>query len=190
MKVIDTPIADLKIIEPKLFGDQRGFFFESFRDAWFREHVSDVHFVQENHSRSKRGILRGLHYQSSQTQGKLIRVISGQVFDVAVDLRRESPTYGLWFGTHLSEENRRQLWIPPGFAHGFYVLSESAECIYKCTDYYAPEFEKTIIWNDAELSIDWPLSNASSSKADDIAQPILSEKDRAGLAFNSQEHWL
>jgi len=117
-------------------------------------------------------------------------VISGQVFDVAVDLRRESPTYGLWFGTHLSEENRRQLWIPPGFAHGFYVLSESADCIYKCTDYYAPEFEKTIIWNDAELSIDWPLSNTSSSKAHDIAQPILSEKDRAGLAFNSQEHWL
>ncbi|WP_394148018.1 dTDP-4-dehydrorhamnose 3,5-epimerase [Shewanella atlantica] len=187
MNVIDTPISGLKIIEPTLFGDERGFFFESFRDAWFREHVSDVQFVQENQSRSRRGILRGLHYQSSQTQGKLVRVTCGEVFDVAVDLRRESPSYGQWFGTYLSEENKRQLWIPAGFAHGFYVLSETADCIYKCTDYYAPEFEKTILWNDTELSIDWPLNKSSDT---DTVQPILSAKDRAGAPFNCREHWL
>lgn len=173
MKVIDTAISDVKIIEPTVFGDERGFFMESFRDDWFREKISDVVFVQDNHSKSDKGILRGLHYQTHQTQGKLVRVTKGTVFDVAVDMRSGSPTFGQHVGIFLSEDNKRQLWVPKGFAHGFYVISDSAEFVYKCTDYYAPQFEQTILWNDPALGINWPLI--------DCSLPILSAKDKAGL---------
>jgi len=171
MNVIDTAIPDVKIIEPKVFGDERGFFLETFRDDWFREHVADVKFVQDNHSKSAQGILRGLHYQTKQTQGKLVRVTHGEVYDVAVDMRKNSPTFGQHVGALLNSENKRQLWVPAGFAHGFYVTSESAEFVYKCTDYYAPQYEKSVLWNDPKLNIQWPLLNGKA--------PLLSAKDEA-----------
>jgi dTDP-4-dehydrorhamnose 3,5-epimerase len=173
MKVIDTAVADVKIIEPTVLGDERGFFMETFRDDWFREKVADVVFVQDNHSKSGQGILRGLHYQTQQTQGKLVRVIAGEVYDVAVDMRKDSPTFGQHIGVLLSGDNKRQLWVPTGFAHGFYVTSDCAEFVYKCTDYYAPKFEQSVLWNDPALNIQWPLV--------DDKLPLLSAKDKAGL---------
>lgn len=173
MRIIETEITDVKIIEPKVFGDDRGFFLETFKEEWFRENVEDVSFVQDNHSKSKQGILRGLHYQTKQAQGKLVRVIYGEVYDVAVDMRANSPTFGKHVGVLLSSDNKRQLWVPAGFAHGFYVISESAEFVYKCTDYYAPQFEVSIVWNDPALNINWPLVNGNT--------PILSDKDKGGL---------
>lgn len=173
MNIIDTAIPDVKILEPKVFGDERGFFLETFREDWFREHVADVTFVQDNHSKSGQGILRGLHYQTQQTQGKLVRVIAGEVYDVAVDVRKDSPTFGKHVGVLLNGDNKRQLWVPEGFAHGFYVTTESAEFVYKCTNYYAPEFEQSVLWNDPSLSIQWPLVNSM--------QPLLSPKDEAGV---------
>lgn len=173
MKIVNTAIADVKIIEPKVFGDARGFFMETFREDWFRKEVANVNFVQDNHSKSTQGILRGLHYQTQQTQGKLVRVTAGEVYDVAVDMRKDSPTFGQHVGVLLNAENKRQLWVPAGFAHGFYVTSQSAEFIYKCTDYYAPEFEQSVLWNDPALNIKWPLVECK--------QPLLSAKDEAGL---------
>ena len=158
MQYKDTSIPDVKIIEPKVFGDDRGFFMETFRENEFNELCAKRQFVQENHSKSRHGILRGLHYQTQNTQGKLVRVTSGCVYDVAVDLRKSSDTFGQWVGVELSAENKRQLWVPEGFAHGFYVMSETAEFVYKCTDYYAPEFERSLLWNDRKLNIDWPLT--------------------------------
>jgi len=175
MKYIDTEIPDVKILEPKVFGDDRGFFMETFRVDEFNKHCSERAFVQDNHSKSSHGILRGLHYQLKQTQGKLVRVTSGEVYDVAVDMRESSATFGQHVGVILSGENKRQLWVPEGFAHGFYVISESAEFVYKCTDYYAPEHEISLQWNDPKLSIAWPLVRNEA--------PSLSEKDKAGLTF-------
>ena len=177
MKVIDTKIPDVKIIEPTVFGDERGFFMETWNQKRFEELVTGkaTQFVQDNHSKSKKGILRGLHYQAENTQGKLVRVVSGEVFDVAVDIRQDSPTFGQWVGVYLSAENKRQLWIPEGFAHGFYVTSNEAEFVYKCTDYYNPNAEVSIQWNDQKLAIDWPL---------DI-KPLLSEKDSNALSLES-----
>ncbi|WP_397380598.1 dTDP-4-dehydrorhamnose 3,5-epimerase [Pseudomonas sp.] len=174
MQVVTTALPDVLILEPKVFGDERGFFFESFNARQFAE-ATGLHreFVQDNHSRSAKGVLRGLHYQVQQAQGKLVRVTAGEVFDVAVDLRRSSPTFGQWVGVHLSAENKRQLWVPEGFAHGFVVLSEFAEFLYKTTDYYAPEHERSIRWDDPTLAIDWQLTEA----------PQLSAKDQAGLNF-------
>ena len=178
MNIIKTEIPDVLIIEPKVFGDARGFFYESFnRKVWREKTGIDAVFVQDNHSRSARNVLRGLHYQIRQPQGKLVRAIRGAVFDVAVDLRRKSPTFGRWVGTELSEENRRQLWIPVGFAHGFLVLSDVAEFLYKTTDYWAPEYERTIIWNDPDLAVAWPLQG----------EPVLSAKDARGTAFKDAE---
>ncbi len=175
MKVTATAIADVLVLEPKIFGDDRGFFFESFNARVFAQATDlNVTFVQDNHSKSARHVLRGLHYQTQQAQGKLVRVLSGEVFDVVADVRPESPTYGKWVGEILSAQNQRQLWVPPGLAHGFLVLSESAEFLYKTTDYYAPEFERCIAWNDKKLNIDWPLSGAT---------PSLSAKDALGHAF-------
>lgn len=176
MNVIDTEIPDVKIIEPTVFGDERGFFMETWNQKRFEELVTGkpTKFVQDNHSKSKKGTLRGLHYQTENTQGKLVRVVSGEVFDVAVDIRKDSPTFGKWVGVYLSAENKRQLWVPEGFAHGFYVTSDEAEFVYKCTDYYNPECEVSIIWNDKELSIDWPL-------VDD--QLCLSQKDKNANSF-------
>ena len=172
MKVIPTAIADVLLIEPKVFGDERGFFFESFNERVFREATGvTLPFVQDNHSKSAYGVLRGLHYQVQQAQGKLVRVTAGEVFDVAVDIRPESPTYGVWVGEILSGTNKRQLWVPPGLAHGFVVLSESAEFLYKTTDYYAPEHERCIAWNDPTLAIAWPTLRIA---------PLLSAKDAAG----------
>lgn len=168
MNVIKTSIDDVLILEPKVFGDSRGFFFESFNQRVFEQTVGEkVTFVQDNHSRSAKGVLRGLHYQVQHAQGKLVRVARGSVFDVAVDIRRDSPTYGKWVGVELSEENHRQLWIPAGLAHGFLVLSETADFLYKTTDYYAPEFERSIRWDDPDLNIAWPLESV----------PTLSKKD-------------
>ena len=176
MKIIPTEIADVLIIEPKVFGDARGFFFESFNQNAFQKATGlSVNFVQDNHSRSAQGVLRGLHYQIEQSQGKLVRVVRGAVFDVAVDLRKSSATFGKWVGAELTEENKRQMWVPPGFAHGFLTLSESAEFLYKTTDYYAPQFERCIAWNDPTLSVAWPLSGAS---------PLVSGKDQAGLLLS------
>ena len=174
-----TNIPDVKLITPKRFGDDRGFFMETFRDNWFRENVADVTFVQDNHSKSAQGVLRGLHYQIKQPQGKLVCVTVGEVFDVAVDLRRSSPTFGQWVGELLTAENGRQLWVPAGFAHGFYVLSDSAEFTYKCTDYYAPEHERSLIWNDADVGIDWPLVDGAGVN--------LSNKDLSGKPFTTCE---
>ena len=177
MNVISTSIPDVKLIEPKVFGDARGFFFESFNQKAFNEATGTNHqFVQDNHSRSAKGVLRGLHYQIQQPQGKLVRVVRGAVFDVAVDIRKSSPTFGRWVGAELSEDNQHQLWVPPGFAHGFLVLSDMADFLYKTTDYYAPQYERSILWNDSDLNIDWP-----------IGEPILSNKDRQGLKFNSAD---
>ena len=171
MKVTPTSIPSVLIIEPRVFGDTRGFFFESFNQRAFNQATGlDVNFVQDNHSRSSKGVLRGLHYQIQQPQGKLVRVVRGSVFDVTVDLRKSSPTFGQWVGVELTEDNHRQLWIPPGFAHGFYVLSDSADFLYKTTDYYAPEFECSLIWNDPTIGIEWPLNT----------QPIISAKDVQG----------
>jgi dTDP-4-dehydrorhamnose 3,5-epimerase len=172
-------IPEVVLFEPRVFGDERGFFFESFNQARFEEAVGrDVKFVQDNHSRSLKGVLRGLHYQIQQPQGKLVRVASGAVFDVAVDLRKSSPTFGQWVGEILSAENKRQLWVPEGFGHGFVVLSESAEFLYKTTDYYAPQHERSIAWNDTELAIDWQLAGAT---------PVLSGKDAQGKALREAE---
>lgn len=174
MKTINTSIADVLILEPQIFGDSRGFFYESFNQQTFEEATgTKVNFVQDNHSRSSRGVLRGLHYQVQQPQGKLVRVARGRVFDVAVDIRRDSPTFGRWVGVELSEDNHRQLWVPPGLAHGFLVLSESADFLYKTTDYYAPEHERAIRWDDPDLAIMWPSETS----------PILSTKDRQAEAF-------
>jgi dTDP-4-dehydrorhamnose 3,5-epimerase len=173
MNIVDTIIPDVKILEPKVFGDDRGFFMETFRDDWFRESVADEVFVQDNHSKSTQGILRGLHYQTQQTQAKLVRVTQGEVYDVAVDVRKDSPTFGCHVGILLSAENKRQLWVPKGFAHGFYVTTETAEFVYKCTDYYAPEFEQSILWNDPALDIQWPLVDGQ--------KPLLSAKDEVGF---------
>lgn len=175
MKVIDTNIPDVKLLEPQVFGDERGFFMETFRDEWFRENVCDRTFVQENHSKSVKGVLRGLHYQTENTQGKLVRVVSGAVFDVAVDMRKSSPTFGQWVGEVLSSENKRQLWVPEGFAHGFYVMTEVAEFVYKCTDYYNPKAEHSLIWNDRMVGIEWPLDGEPSLSVKDLAGEVLSE---------------
>ena len=175
MKVIDTNIPNVKLLEPQVFGDERGFFMETFRDEWFRENVCDRTFVQENHSKSVKGVLRGLHYQTENTQGKLVRVVSGAVFDVAVDMRKSSPTFGQWVGEVLSSENKRQLWVPEGFAHGFYVMTEVAEFVYKCTDYYNPKTEHSLIWNDRMVGIEWPLDGEPSLSVKDLAGEVLSE---------------
>lgn len=175
MRVIDTKIPDVKLLEPQVFGDERGFFMETFRDEWFKENVVDRTFVQENHSKSVKGVLRGLHYQTENIQGKLVRVVSGAVFDVAVDLREGSPTFGQWVGEILSAENKRQLWVPEGFAHGFYVLTDEAEFTYKCTDYYNPKAEHSLIWNDETVGIEWPLEGEPSLSAKDLSGKVLSE---------------
>lgn len=174
MNVVRTEIADVLILEPKVFADDRGFFFESFNQRVFEAAVGGpVTFVQDNHSKSRKNVLRGLHYQVEQPQGKLVRAVSGTIYDVAVDIRETSPTFGRWVGVELSADNKRQLWIPPGLAHGFLVVSETAEVLYKATDYYAPAHERTILWNDPTLAIAWPLSG----------QPQVSGKDAAGLGF-------
>ena len=178
MKVLPTKIPDVLIIEPKVFGDDRGFFFESFNQKQFSALTGiEKDFVQDNHSKSTKGVLRGLHYQIKQPQGKLVRVVSGEVFDVAVDLRKSSETFGQWTGVVLSAENKRQFWVPEGFAHGFVVLSETAEFLYKTTDYYAPEYERCIRWNDAELAIDWQYSD----------EPLVSDKDANGVIFKQAD---
>ncbi len=179
MKINRLEIPDVVLMEPAVFGDNRGFFMETFRDSYFKENIANLTFVQDNHSQSTRGILRGLHYQIEQAQGKLVRVISGEVFDVAVDIRKNSTTFGLWVGETLSVNNRKMLWIPPGFAHGFYVLSETAEFVYKCTDYYAPEHERSIRWDDPDIGIQWPIVPGSS--------PILSEKDEQADSFKKAQ---
>ena len=172
MKVIETAIPGLLILEPKVFGDARGFFMESYNAKAFQDATGlTPNFVQDNHSRSGKGVLRGLHYQIEQAQGKLVRVTRGSVFDAVVDLRKSSPTFGQWAGVELSEENSRQLWIPPGFAHGFLVTSDSADFLYKTTDYYAPQFERSLAWNDPTVGVEWPLAGAA---------PLLSAKDVAG----------
>ena len=179
MKIIKTDIAEVFVFESKVFGDARGFFFECFNQQVFEQAVGrHVDFVQDNHSRSRKGVLRGLHYQIQQPQGKLVRVVQGAVFDVAVDIRKSSPTFGQWVGEELSVDNHRQLWVPPGFAHGFVVLSESAEFLYKTTDYYAPQYERGIAWNDAAIGIAWP----------DVGEaPMLSTKDQAALSLQVAE---
>jgi dTDP-4-dehydrorhamnose 3,5-epimerase len=175
MKIGHTPLPGVMLVEPKVFGDDRGFFFESFNQRVFMENTGlALNFVQDNHSRSARNVLRGLHYQIKQPQGKLVRVTTGEVFDVAVDIRRGSPTFGRWFGHILSAENKKQLWIPPDFAHGFLVLSDFAEFLYKTTDYWAPEHERCIRWDDPTLAIDWPLEHG---------HPALSAKDATGLSL-------
>ncbi|HEY9864501.1 MAG TPA: dTDP-4-dehydrorhamnose 3,5-epimerase [Candidatus Obscuribacterales bacterium] len=179
MTITPTKIPDVFIIEPKVFGDERGFFFESFNQKNFTEKTGITsEFVQDNHSRSVKGVLRGLHYQIQQTQGKLLRVVAGEIFDVAVDMRKSSPTFGQWVGCILSAENKRQFWVPPGFAHGFLVTSDIAEVLYKTTDYYAPNYERSLLWNDPEVGIDWPLEGIT---------PILSAKDQAGQPLQTAE---
>ena len=178
MNVIPTNLTGVLIIEPRVFGDERGFFYESYNERTFIEKTGiRTHFVQDNHSRSAKNVLRGLHYQIRQPQGKLVRVVAGSVFDVAVDLRRSSPTFGQWTAAELSAENKRMLWIPPQFAHGFLVTSDHAEFLYKTTDYYSPEHERCIAWSDPQLAIAWPLEG----------EPILSDKDRKGVAFGDAE---
>jgi len=179
MNVIKTSIPDLLILEPRVFRDERGFFMESWNRQKFAEAGLDLSFVQDNHSRSTRGILRGLHYQIRHPQGKLVRVSRGAVYDVTVDLRKSSPTFGEWLGIELSDENHRMLWVPPGFAHGFYITSPDADFTYKCTDIYAPQYERTIRWDDETLAIDWPLIDGKP--------PLLSEKDAKGIAFSEAE---
>jgi dTDP-4-dehydrorhamnose 3,5-epimerase len=179
MKVIETNIPDVKIIEPQVFGDERGFFMETWQQKKFDELVTGkpTTFVQDNHSKSSKGVLRGLHYQTENTQGKLVRVVSGEVFDVAVDVRNNSPTFGQWVGMYLSAENKRQLWIPEGFAHGFYVTSDEAEFVYRTTDYYNPAAEHSIVWNDPEIGIEWPLSGF----------PVVSSKDSEAKTLTAAE---
>ncbi|KGF72514.1 dTDP-4-dehydrorhamnose 3,5-epimerase [Neosynechococcus sphagnicola sy1] len=176
MNILPTEIPEVLIIEPRVFGDDRGFFYESYNQRVFQEQTAQaVTFVQDNHSRSAQHVLRGLHYQIQQPQGKLVRVVVGEVFDVAVDLRQSAPTFGKWIGVLLSAENKRQLWIPPGFAHGFLVISTAAEVLYKATEYYAPQYERSLLWNDPDLAIAWPLS----------APPTLSGKDEAGVCLQA-----
>lgn len=174
MKAARTAIPEVLVLEPKIFGDERGFFLEPYNRRMFREATGlEVEFVQDNHSRSRRGVLRGLHYQIRQPQGKLVRALSGRIFDVAVDLRRSSPSFGKWIGMELDAESMRMLWIPPGFAHGFLVLSDTADVFYKTTDYYAPQHERTLRWDDAQLAVAWPLAG----------EPTLSDKDRRGASL-------
>ncbi len=180
MKVIPTRIPDVLVIEPRVFGDERGFFYESWNRQALAEQGLEVEFVQDNHSRSQRGVLRGLHYQIQHSQGKLVRTVLGSVYDVAVDLRESSPTFGHWVGMELSADNKRMLWIPPGFAHGFYVTSEAAEFLYKTTDYWFPEHERTLAWDDPKLGIDWPVGDS---------QPSLSAKDAEGIPFERAERF-
>jgi dTDP-4-dehydrorhamnose 3,5-epimerase len=175
MKITPTAIPDVLLFEPKVFGDHRGFFMEVFRQSFFDTTLPGTRFVQDNHSRSGHGILRGLHYQLKKPQGKLVRVVQGEIYDVAVDMRADSPTFGHSVGMVLSAENKLQLWVPPGFAHGFYVMSETAEMVYKCSDYYAPDDEHSLLWNDPALAIDWPIASGT--------EPVLSDKDRRGLVF-------
>lgn len=178
MNIIPTTIPDVLMIEPRVFGDERGFFYESYNEKIFAEKTGiKTQFVQDNHSRSAQNVLRGLHYQIKQSQGKLVRVVLGEVFDVAVDIRKSSPTFGQWVGCVLSETNKRQFWVPPGFAHGFLVLSETADFLYKTTDYYAPEYERAILWNDPDIGIDWPVADP----------PILSAKDKAAQPLKTAE---
>jgi dTDP-4-dehydrorhamnose 3,5-epimerase len=177
VNVAPTTIPEVLVLEPKVFGDSRGFFLESWNERAFAAAGIPARFVQDNHSRSGRNVLRGLHYQLRQAQGKLVRVIAGEIYDVAVDIRRSSPTFGRWVGVALSAENRRMMWVPPGFAHGFLVISDATEVLYKATDYYAPEHERTIVWNDPELAIAWPLAG----------EPVLSAKDVAGTGFRDAE---
>jgi len=180
LKITSTAISDVLIIEPKVFGDERGFFFESFNQAKFEAAIGrKVNFVQDNHSRSAKNVLRGLHYQIQQPQGKLVRVVQGEVFDVAVDIRKSSPTFGKWVGEVLSADNKKQLWVPEGFAHGFVVLSESAEFLYKTTDYYVPEFERSIVWSDPDIAIKWPIQG----------EPTLSAKDQQATSLATAEHF-
>ncbi len=179
MQFTKTKLTDIVLIEPKVFEDERGFFFESFKKKSFADAGITADFVQDNHSRSRRGTLRGLHYQIQQPQGKLVRVTLGEIFDIAVDVRKSSPTFGAWVGYHLSAENKKQLWIPAGFAHGFYVVSEWAEMLYKTTDYYAPQHERTILWDDPAIGIEWPLVNGEA--------PLLSAKDAVGALLNQAE---
>lgn len=181
MNILPTNIGDVLIIEPRIFADNRGFFYESYNEGGFTKETGVMtHFVQDNHSRSAHNVLRGLHYQIQQPQGKLVRVVVGTVFDVAVDLRKVSPTFGQWVGCLLSAENKWQLWVPPGFAHGFLVVSDCAEILYKTTDYYAPQYERCLQWNDPDLAIDWPLT----------AHPVLSAKDQAGQPLKKAEVFL
>lgn len=180
MKATPLAISDVILLEPKVFGDDRGFFFESFNQAKFEAAIGKhVTFVQDNHSRSVKNVLRGLHYQIQQPQGKLVRVVQGEVFDVAVDIRKSSPTFGQWVGEILSEENKRQMWVPEGFAHGFLVLSDAAECLYKTTNYYAPEHERCIVWNDPAIALQWPLDG----------EPVLSVKDQQGKSLVEAGHF-
>lgn len=182
MKVTQTGVSGVCIVEPQVFGDSRGFFMESYNRRAFAEATGvDVDFVQDNHSRSRKGVLRGLHYQVQQPQGKLVRVVSGAVFDVAVDIRPGSSTFGQWAGILLSADNHRQLWVPPGLAHGFVVLSEHADFLYKTTDYYAPQHERSILWSDPEIGIEWPLQSHG------IAEPVLSDKDRVAPRLSQAE---
>ncbi|NJN29949.1 MAG: dTDP-4-dehydrorhamnose 3,5-epimerase [Synechococcales cyanobacterium RM1_1_8] len=181
MKIIHTHIAGVTLLEPKVFGDDRGFFFESFNQKDFQDQLNiETSFVQDNHSRSAQHVLRGLHYQIQQPQGKLVRVIQGEIFDVAVDIRQGSPSFGQWIGECLSAENKKQLWVPIGFAHGFLVLSETAEVLYKTTDYYAPQHERSIRWDDPDIGIDWPLAGA---------EPMLSTKDAAAVNLVEAERF-
>lgn len=178
MKVTPSALPEVLVLEPRVFGDERGFFLESYNQHVFREAAGiDANFVQDNHSHSARNVLRGLHYQLKQAQGKLVRVVAGEVFDVAVDLRRSSPLFGRWVGQRLSADNKRMLWIPPGFAHGFLALSEFAEVLYKTTDYYAPEHERCVMWNDPDIGVDWPLTGV----------PIVSDKDASGRRLAEAE---
>ena len=180
MNIISTTIPDVVILEPRVFGDERGFFFESFNErTWQKLTGLDASFVQHNHSRSAQNVLRGLHYQIQQPQGKLVRVIAGEGFDVAVDIRRSSPTFGRWFGTALSADNKRQMWVPAGFAHGFCVTSDYAEFLYLTTDYWAPEYERCIAWNDPDLAISWPVT----------AEPLVSPKDQDGTPFKNADYF-
>jgi len=180
MNLTKTSIPDVQIIEPVLHGDHRGFFMENWRDEWALEIGSDIHFVQDNHSKSAQGTLRGLHYQIKHPQGKFVRVIRGEIYDTVVDMRQGSKTFGQWEGVILSEDNRRSLWVPPGFAHGFYVISDIAEIIYKCTDDYAPEHERSLLWNDPGVGIKWPLLDT---------EVVISDKDAAGLPFAQSEYY-
>lgn len=176
MKIRSTEIPEVLVFEPQVHGDERGYFFETFRESHFSDRGIDLHFVQDNQSKSGQGILRGLHYQLQYPQGKLVRVLSGEIFDVAVDIRKSSPTFGRWVGEILSADNKKQLWVPPGFAHGFYVTSESAEIAYKCTEYYHPEDDYSLLWNDADIGIEWPLVSE---------QPQLSDKDRSARPLSA-----
>lgn len=171
--------ADVFLLEAPCYADERGFFMETFRASWLQDLIPEQNFVQDNHSHSTRGVLRGMHYQLEQPQGKLVRVLRGHIWDVVVDMRADSPTFGRWEGFDLSEDNRRQLWVPPGFAHGFYVLSEQADCLYRCTNYYHRDSERVLNWNDAQLNIAWPL----------IGEPLVSEKDQQGTPFAKADYF-